>query len=654
MRPRPAIFGLLQKESNPAVEPALLAALPGTDEETARRIIELLLARDQRAGLVGLVVSYHELPDALKALVLGAAERLVPLLRECFQLRSERTRLNVLELIRRGLLFRASYLLETALHDPSTEVFAAAASTLRELTEALVERRERGRPSQVTGARPDAQGDSPGSCALELPGLIRRMRQLEAERADRGHVAAALLAALSSARLHLQPALIEAAIWLAEDLGMKLWSVLSAPGGKALRLAAWVFETSRGPRMVPFAMAALHHAEFRPFIVRALAVCTDAAFWEEWYRQCWRTYLPAMARNMATVREAACIGPRATGLLSLSPAAQRRAAAWLHLTSLPVETKLLALRELQRGGTPGAQRAAVWTLCNIPDLRATTTLSMMATDGNPETAMAVRLELARRQPHLHRPKDLLASARAVGPQADDEHAGKPIRFEDYWAGFDLMTAQERVVLGHEMLLSRPGAESLLRKHLTGSDSSQRLRALRVIAALGRFEPFAEQLYPMAHDAQAEVRSAAVVALGKLGDATSRLLLHGALLDPDARVQANAIEAIEALREHFDAGDLLPKLNSADNRVRANAVGALLKLGVREAAETLLQMLQEQDRAQRISALWLVEHMGLLGLVGRVMQLADHDKDAQVRERARKLAERLQAQQPAEAAAEAAP
>ena len=57
-------------------------------------------------------------------------------------------------------------------------------------------------------------------------------------------------------------------------------------------------------------------------------------------------------------------------------------------------------------------------------------------------------------------------------------------------------------------------------------------------------------------------------------------------DPDARVQANAIEVLDRLPVPTKHEQLAPKLESSHQRVRANAVAALLKMETGEAAEAV--------------------------------------------------------------------
>ncbi|MDO3398196.1 hypothetical protein QWJ41_20970, partial [Nocardioides sp. SOB44] len=95
---------------------ALLAALVVANSQSARPIVETLLARGQVAGLRGLIEHFNILDDALRAQLLSHSDVLFRSLRETLQSRDERIRLNVIEIIRRGSLNRAAYLLSSGLH----------------------------------------------------------------------------------------------------------------------------------------------------------------------------------------------------------------------------------------------------------------------------------------------------------------------------------------------------------------------------------------------------------------------------------------------------------------------------------------------------------------------------------------------------------
>jgi HEAT repeat protein len=125
----------------------------------------------------------------------------------------------------------------------------------------------------------------------------------------------------------------------------------------------------------------------------------------------------------------------------------------------------------------------------------------------------------------------------------------------------------------------------------------------------------------------------VSALGRIATPATVQLLRRALHDPDFRVQANAIEALDALGEEDENPQVEAKLDSPNSRVRANAVKALLKHDVRRAADVLVDMLDSDARADRLSALWVVQRLNLASLLRRVEKLAAGDADSEVRRRA---------------------
>ena len=119
MSGRSAVFDILAKEEETSADHALVAALPWTDRPTAQAIVETLLMRGKPTGLRGLVESFHELDEPLRQMILEEMDRIFSVLREVSQSREEQVRLNMIEVIHRGMVYRAAYLLDTALHDRS-------------------------------------------------------------------------------------------------------------------------------------------------------------------------------------------------------------------------------------------------------------------------------------------------------------------------------------------------------------------------------------------------------------------------------------------------------------------------------------------------------------------------------------------------------
>lgn len=623
----PTVFEILRNDPDPAADVALLSALDGADLATAGAIVETLLTRNTREGLHGLVQAFHHLDDTLKQMVLVEWERLFSVLRECSQARSDRVRLNMLEMIRRACIYRAAYLVEGALRQRAMQVRQAAANTLAFLAEELL----RAAPVPVRGS--DLQALTPAE-------LRDCMLDLESHAEDRRQLVAALESAVASYDIHGQAQVVEVSLWFLDDMSPACWSLLTTPGSRVAQVAARCITPTMSPRLVPFAMAALNFSEFRPHVAKAMATGPDSLFLEEWLRQSWRLAQPKIARGMSGLKELACAANHGWDLLQMPPRAQRHLSRWIHSVGLPQPERIDLLREALRHGCREASRSALWVLTTLSDRYVDEILWSVEDPEDPEIAQIARRELARRCP-MELPISELIAPRADWDALQQSDRVRPaMTFERYWAAFDHLSEEQRVQAGHDAFKSTPLAQSVLARKMGESNPLERVRALRIISTLGLAQRFEERLYQMCHDPVPQVRSAAMAAVAPLGTPVARRLLRNALADSDPRVQANAVEAFAACGQESAIESLLDKLGSPDNRVQANAVKALLKLGAREAAEALLHMLRHENRMHRISALWLVDRMGLFSLASRVAGMAARDPDPAVRRKAANLAEHL--------------
>lgn len=620
---RPAVFEILLKERGSDADSALVAALSRAEPATTRAIIETLLIRNRPEGLLGLIESFHLLDESDRQLILGETDRVFGVLREAAQSREEQVRLNVLHVIQRGCIYRAAYLLDAALHDRSPNIRSAAAEALYGLADELLQ-------TKPISTRPDGFGEH----AYE--GMVAAMQDLDSYAEDRRQVIGALESGLTSFNLHLQPRVVEAAMWFVDELDAKFWMTASAPRSRTAQVAIRVIEESHSPRLVPFAMAALNYTEFRPHIASLLGRTVDPDFLAAWARQSWRFVQPKSARGMCGVKELACLQNGGSALFNIPADGQRHVPRWLTTTSLAEEKKDKYLLDIIRRGSRAAARSALRVLIHHDTLRTTSLLQSIAGDEDPHLARMAWLELSRRRP-LEYPVSELQQMLGEGAEASTPGPHhRPMTFDRYWSQFDRMDDQQREELGRQLLAASEAPLATLGRRLAEQDAAARVRAIRLISLLDLVGEYQDQLYKLSYDASPEVRSAAVAALGKLPNATTRRILHNALADQDPRVQANAVEAVDETGDPNAAKDLLPLLASSNNRVRANAVKALLKLGIREAAETLLRMLNHANRAHRISALWLIERMSLFTLAKRVIAMAEGDNDQQVRDRAQML------------------
>jgi hypothetical protein len=637
----PTVFDVLVSEKNPAADAALLAALRGADHATAHSIVETVLVRNTRPGLRGLVEGFHLLDESLREQLMGEIDRLFGVLREVAQSRKPQNRLNVMAIIRRGCLYRAAYLADFALRDPTPQVRDAAAMTLRHLAERLL-RYTRPNIDEEAGVAVTLSEDEESERTRELS------HQLENHVEDRRQVLSAIEAGILAFDLHRHPAVLEAAMWFADELGSRLWTTL-APGSRMATAAMSMLESPPTPRLVPFLMTAIGFSEFRPHVAHILATNTDSQFLTAWLQGSWRIAMPRVARPMQAMKRIACTQNHSITLRELPTDAQRHIVRWIASTGLEVDEKVSVYEQIYRHGDSKARREAVWATTRTKGETATSFLRTVTYEDPGELGAIAKRELAIRRPNEFTLEEILGDTQRIfqGNGSCDATA-EPVTFERYWSAFDRLNDPDRMHYGRQMLSRTPLFNAMLEPRLQARDPRDRVRAIRIASMLGVCQDFEDRFYELSREEHSEVRSAAISALGTLRTPLSKRILQTALVDPNDRVQANAVEAVESAGGRDVKAELMPKLASSNNRVRANAVKALLKLGVREAAETLIQMLQHEDRMHQISALWLIDKMNLFTLAGRVMELAEDDDDPQIRERAQQLIERLEEQSSADA------
>ena len=104
----------------------------------------------------------------------------------------------------------------------------------------------------------------------------------------------------------------------------------------------------------------------------------------------------------------------------------------------------------------------------------------------------------------------------------------------------------------------------------------------------------------------KVRATIIKVIGELGGLKVLPILTLYLKDPNARVRANAVEAIENISGGSDEmkEHIIPLLSDENNRVKANTVKALFKMGETKALEVLKNMIHSKDDWMRASAAYV--------------------------------------------------
>lgn len=122
----------------------------------------------------------------------------------------------------------------------------------------------------------------------------------------------------------------------------------------------------------------------------------------------------------------------------------------------------------------------------------------------------------------------------------------------------------------------------------------------------------------AHDSKDDrIRATIVTLLGEVGNATLKSVFLKALQDPNARVRANAVEALSSICEGKELAQILAHcLKDRNNRVRANALAGLVRLGVKQAEPLVHEMAHHQNPRYRSSAAWVLGEVGHRVACGR--------------------------------------
>ena len=110
-------------------------------------------------------------------------------------------------------------------------------------------------------------------------------------------------------------------------------------------------------------------------------------------------------------------------------------------------------------------------------------------------------------------------------------------------------------------------------------------------------------------------------------------LRDGLEHPDARVRANAVEAMMRTAGAETIDLLTPITASGENRARANAVRAMLSARPGEGLVRLQEMLADANPLHRISGIWVAGRARVTPVAGALHRLAAHDRLRPVRLRA---------------------
>lgn len=645
----PAVFAHLTHQKNAAVDDALLEALPEMEDELRSAALQIILRRSRQPVLAELVRRFDDWPGTVRRMLVTGTAQISEAVRRAMASDSLPARLGAVETIRYGRLGSVAYLLADALKGDCVRTRQAAGKALAELARDVLEgsaaqthdaegaeggTREpapatpRPGAAPVDGAAIQAAGDGPGARQASDPGLDEKERQARARHAS--HVALALADAVNSWDRHARLEVLHAALWLADRIEPTLKARIEAPRSKFAHAAADAIAAANDPRLAAFTLRALKFESLATSAASAIEHGQREVFVRALLGHSDLLDDPGIARGLKKVRQPAWLKGGMDPVLQLVPDLQVRAVRFIAALGVPRAVKHEWYRDLLAVAADPVCQAVLQQLSLEPGDAAADLLARAARRGGDPAGEARPAAPVKsiESPPAGRP--------AVGAAAPAGQRTVAPAWNAFWDSFDGADAEERQRQIDALPQAVPDLVLLIRRKLAGAQPRDRLRALRIAGQAGVTRELAEDIYRLAHDADAMVRSTAMALLTALPGATGRRILREALNDPDDRVQANAIEALEALQDEQRDRVILPKLEAPAPRVRANAIKAMLRLEVREAGEALLRMLEDTSPAARLSALWVVERLELRSLTQRLVEMSLGDPDEKIRRRARRI------------------
>ncbi|HVX87034.1 MAG TPA: HEAT repeat domain-containing protein [Phycisphaerae bacterium] len=632
MSARQAILKKLLASRNVAVERmadrVLAAALPHQQHELA----QLLLERNKRGGWVALIRAFNSLDETVRRDMVARPRELFGPLAETMQDSDGPSRENVITIVRECADAKLTYLLVEALID--------ARQAVRELA---------------------------GRALLEA---VRKHLTTCCEGDQAEQMEKAVEHGLRTFKTHRQTAAVTAALALERKQDGHTWACFGDTYDEATRAATLVLRNPRDPMIARGTLLALG-STLKPAAMAGLAAADDPAMLHALCGEAYRLLDPVLAQTAATVAQAKFVTAfkkgAGRGLVNEDnwpgwlriiekvgiPPVQKAALFQSMLQLSPVGPEgvawRLAIAQAAARACAGEAGELLVRLADDPDERvariAARTImgrrTSMVGVGTDYRGLASRLSSSRHDSVRKIARGGVGVARisVMTTAVESAASGHIGAFEKAWERFSQVPPAMRHTHARAAATD-PAFIDALRLRLASTQVAEVAQGLKMLSSLDNVAGFRTQIIALCGHADVRVAAIAVKLAGRLEDPRLKDLLEHAAHHTDARVRANAIESMEALRIADRSQQVLAMLNSRHNRERANAIKAISRFNFETARECLLKMLMDQNPIHRMSALWVVQELQLLEMVRQVSAMARRDPNVRVRKRAATLLDTL--------------
>lgn len=652
MSVRDKILQRLTRSKNLSVERVIEAALTerGRGSRGEYELVQVLLARGQRAGRVALVKAFDRLGEDTQEKLLAQPRELFGPLAEAMKDSEGPARLNAIEIVRRSGNPRLAYLLAEAMIDARPEVRDLAGNSLLEAVRKYRQRSE--------------------TCCVDA---VEEAQDSEAMRK-------AVDAALKQFRTHKHLAALLAALIFERQHDAPMWSYFLDPHDDLTKAASAILRNPPpvvGASLATGLLLALGTA-LKPAAMAGLAGTEDLEIASAFARESYRLLDPVLrevAQGIGTVKALAL-------LWKFAPPDSESWTHWFHLVNAaglqPVDRLFWLKRLLERadsglesrGGEVGWKLCVIQVIAEVGLPESGRILARAADDADERVArVATRFLMSRRHPEWRSLLDtiqtthasvrrmlgaisgegrtsalssVMASAAAVAAGDADDGSIEP-SFSKVWNEYPRMPPAVQGTAARASAEMDPAFAEELKAKLAHPQPGEIAQALKVLNTLPSVTPFRGQIIALCGHPDTRIAAIAVKLIGKLADPKLKDLLEAAAQHADPRVRANAIESMEELHVTQTSRQVLAMLNSRFNRERANAIKAISAYDFNTARECLVRMLADPNPLHRVSALWVVEQLQLPALFRQVATAGRRDPNARVRKRAADLVETLTGQ-----------
>ncbi len=182
----------------------------------------------------------------------------------------------------------------------------------------------------------------------------------------------------------------------------------------------------------------------------------------------------------------------------------------------------------------------------------------------------------------------------------------------------------------------------LRELIRKGDRAPRIRAMHLAWRLRLDQEVELELLKALTESDTKIVASAVLALRRLPTSAAHTALLACLDHEDARVVANAVEALAWRSPDHPRVRMANEHETA--RTRANALRAgIIGTRDREAPKRLERMLGDDRAEHRVSALWVAQRTGQTGLSRTIAGMLQDETDSRVLDRGQRCARLLLAQ-----------